>query len=148
MIEAHGTFEHVAEAHLSRIFGAAAIVNGDASLRGKEGECLAERQAVALHDEGEDVAAFATAEALPSFPGRRDNKRGGFLTMEWAESLERRTRLAQHDRLADDVGNGKSALDLSDAPGSHRWGDLLCGLVIGQSSCPWVSSAVGRRIAA
>lgn len=67
--------------------------------------------------------------------------------MEWAEALERSARLTERDGLANDVGDGESALDLSNAPGSHRWGDLLYGFVIGQSSCAWVSSAVGRRIA-
>ena len=56
--------------------------------------------------------------------------------MEWAEALERSARFAKRDGLADNVGDGESALDLSNAPGSHRWGDLLCGFVIGQSSCP------------
>ena len=74
MIEAHRTFKHVAEAHLARIFGATAVVDGDASLGGEQSERLAERQAVALHDEGEDVAPLATAEALPSFTGRCDHK--------------------------------------------------------------------------
>ena len=74
VIEAHRTLEHIAEAHLARILGATAIVDRDASLGGEEGERLAERQAVALHHEGEDVAPFAAAEALPGFTGRRDNK--------------------------------------------------------------------------
>ena len=74
VIEAHCTLEHIAESHLARILGATAIVNRDASLSGEEGECLAERQAVALHDEGEDVAPLAAAEALPGFAGRRDHE--------------------------------------------------------------------------
>ena len=74
MIEAHRTFKHVAESHLARIFGAAAIVDRDASLGGEQGERLAERQAVALHDEGEDVAPLAAAEALPGFTGRCDHE--------------------------------------------------------------------------
>ena len=56
--------------------------------------------------------------------------------MKWAEALERSARFAEHDGLADNVGDGESALDLSNAPGSHRWGDLLRDFVIGQSSCP------------
>ena len=74
MIEAHRTFKHVAESHLARILGAAAIVDRDASLGGEQGERLAERQAVALHDEGEDVAPLAAAEALPRFTGRCDHE--------------------------------------------------------------------------
>ena len=74
MIEAHCTFKSVAKSHLARILGAAAVVDGDASLGGEQGERLAERQAVALHDEGEDVASLAAAEALPGFTGRCDHE--------------------------------------------------------------------------
>ena len=74
MIEAHRTFKYVAESHLARILGATAVVDGDASLGGEQSERLAERQAVALHDEGEDVASLAAAEALPGFTGRCDHE--------------------------------------------------------------------------
>ena len=74
MIEAHRTLEHIAEAQLARILGATAIVDGDASLGGEQGECLAERQAVTLHHKRKDVAPLAAAEALPGFTSRCDDK--------------------------------------------------------------------------
>ena len=78
-------------------------------------ERLGEREVVALHHKGEDVAPLPAAEALPRFAPRGDDERGGLLAMEGAEPLQGRTSLAQHHRLADDVGHGESTLDLGDA---------------------------------
>ncbi len=74
--------------------------------------------AVALHDEAEDVAAQAAAEALPALAGRRDDEGRRLLAVERAEPLEGRARLLELDGLADDVDEIDLVLDgCSDACG-------------------------------
>ena len=46
------------------------LVDLDAGALGERAERLGERDAVALHDEAEDVAAQAAAEAVPALAGR------------------------------------------------------------------------------
>ena len=65
---------------------------------------LAERQVVDLLDEADDVAALATAEAVPKTAGRRHVERGRALVVEGAEALHRAaTRALERDVLADHI---------------------------------------------
>ncbi len=92
------------------------LVDLDAGLRGERPEGVGERDAVALHHEAEDVAAEATAEALPGVAARGHGERGCLLAVERAEPLEGRARLLQLHRLADHIDDVQPALDFACDP--------------------------------
>ena len=92
----------------------------DAGLLGQPLERLAEVEAVAAHQEGEDVPALATAEAAPRLPIGVDDERRGLLGVEGAESLVGGTGALELDRLADDLEHAELRFDLGDdAGGAH-----------------------------
>ena len=65
---------------------------------------LGEAQAVDLHQEGDHVAAFPAAEAVPELAGRVDVERRGLLVVEGAQALERAAAGgAEGDVVGDDV---------------------------------------------
>ena len=68
--------------------------------------------AVALHDEAEDVATQATAEAVPALAGRGDHERRRLLAVEGAQPLVGGARLLEGHGLADHVDDRQLALDL------------------------------------
>ena len=103
--------EDLAETGLVDVLAPGPLVDLDAGLGGQLAERLGKRQAVALHDEAEDVAAEPAAEALPALAHGRDHERGCLLTVERAETLERGPRLLQRHRLADDVDDRELVLD-------------------------------------
>src|SRR4029078_3661024 len=98
--EADRRLHHAPQAGPARVLAGRPLVELHAGLGGQDLEGLRERQAVALHHEVEDVAALATAEALPPAACGSDRERGGLLAVEGAEALVRRAGLLQLDRLA------------------------------------------------
>ena len=118
VVEADRAVEDVAQPTLPGVVAAGPLVELDPRARGQDLERLGEADAVALHDEAEDVAAQATAEALPALASRRDIERRRLLTVERAESLVGAARLLQLDGLADHVDHAQLALDFrGDADG-------------------------------
>ena len=118
VVEGDRAVEDVAQAALPRVVATRPLVELDARARGQDLERLGEADAVALHDEAEDVAAQAAAEALPALAGRGDVERRRLLTVERAETLVGAARLLQLDGLADDVDHAQLALDFrGDADG-------------------------------
>ena len=103
--------EDLAETGLVRVLTLGPLIDLDAGLRGQLAERLRERQAVALHDEAEDVATEPAPEALPALAHGSDHERGCLLTVERAQPLEGCPRLLQRDRLANHVDDRQLALD-------------------------------------
>src|SRR5690606_42014608 len=68
--------------------GALVIPQLHAELGGEPLHGLRERQVVDLHDEGDDVAALSTAEAVPRPNGRPHVEGRCLLVVERAESLQ------------------------------------------------------------
>ena len=62
----------------------AGIVQLNAGTVGQVANRLGKAQVLALHDVGEDVAALATAKAVPHLRGRDNVKRRGLFAMEGA----------------------------------------------------------------
>src|SRR5262249_14712854 len=91
------------------------LIELDARLRRKHLQGLGEGQPVAAHDEVEDVAALAAAEALPGVARGRDRERWRLLAVEGAQALVRRAGLLQLDGSADAVADAHLVLDLGRA---------------------------------
>ncbi len=129
VVEGDRVVEDLAEPGLVGVLALGPLVDLDAGALGEGAERLGEGRAVALHDEAEDVAAQAAAEAVPVLAGRGDDERGCLLTVEGAQALVGGARLLERHRLADDLDDRQLALDLrrdSDRqmapPGSHPTG--------------------------
>ena len=67
VVEGDRAVEHAAQARLVGILALGALVDLDAGALGERPERLRERDAVALHDEAEDVASQSAPEAVPAF---------------------------------------------------------------------------------
>ena len=87
VVEGDGGFDHGMETGTARVLAADPVVELDASPAGQQTARLREAEAVALHHEREDVAALATAEAMPGVAGWGDDERRGLLAVERAEAL-------------------------------------------------------------
>src|SRR5438128_8656938 len=104
--------EGLAQARLARVVALRLLVDLDAGLAREGPKGLGKRDAIALHDEAEDVAAQAAPKALPGLARGGDHERGGLLTVEGAEPLERGSGLLQLDGLAHNVDDAELVLDL------------------------------------
>ena len=111
MIERDGGVEHVAQALALRVLAAGSLAELDAGALRQAAQRLGEVDRVALHDEVEDVAAPAAAEALPGLARRRDRERRRLLAVERAQALEGGAGLAQLNGLADQVDEVDLLLD-------------------------------------
>ena len=111
VVEGDGRLEHLAQALALRVLARRALVELDPGARGQAPQGLGEVDPVALHDEAEDVAALAAAEAVPRLARGRDHERRGLLPVERAEPLERGAGLLQLDRLADELDEVRPVLD-------------------------------------
>ena len=116
VVEGDRRVEHPAKPSLAGVLALGALVDLDAGLAGQRAQRFRERHPVALHDEAEDVAALAAAEAVPRLANGGDHERRRLLAVEGAQPLVRGARLLEGDALADDVDDRQLALDLgSDA---------------------------------
>jgi hypothetical protein len=113
-IEGDGCLERFAQTPLASILARGPFGELDAGTFGEAAERLAEVEAVAPHEEGEDVAMLATTEAVPRLPVGCDDERRGLLGVERAEALHDRPGALERDRLTDDLGDGQLRLDLGD----------------------------------
>ena len=89
--EARGDFVHVEERGAKLRFGVGifgALGHGDAVALGQELEGLGEGESVDFHDEFEDVAAGAAAEALVELAGLIDGEGRRFFLMKGAQADE------------------------------------------------------------
>ena len=111
MIERDRGLEDVAQPGAVGILALGALIDLDPGPVRERLEGLGKRHRIALHDEAEDVAAEAAAEALPGIAGGRDRERGCLLAMERAQALVGGARLLELNGLADDVDNVQPALD-------------------------------------
>jgi hypothetical protein len=75
---------------------------GDAGTFGEFADGVGERQVLVLHDELDDIAPGAAAEAMPDLARRVDVEAGGFLFVERAEGDEIRAASFQGKIGADD----------------------------------------------
>ena len=80
------------------------------------------RQVLGFHDEGEHVAAFPAAEAMPQLQGGVYLARRGFLVMERAAQPEIATALLDRTRLAHDGHQVAGLADLLDILIADRHG--------------------------
>ena len=112
MVEGDRRLHHVPEACIAGVLALRPLVELHARPAGELRQGLGEGQAVALHDEREDVAVLATAEAVPRVADGRHDEAGRLLAMEGAQPLEGGPRLLQLDRLPHHVRDGEPALDL------------------------------------
>ena len=71
----------------STILTGGALRKLDTGLLGQSGESLLEVEAVAAHDEREDVAVLAAPEAMPGLSLRSDREGRSLLGVERAEAL-------------------------------------------------------------
>ncbi len=110
VVEGDRAVEDGSEPRLVRVLVLRPLVDLDAGALGEDPEGLWEPHGVALHDEAEDVATKAAAEAVPALPRGSDDERRCLLAVERTEALVGRARLLQADRLADDVDDGQSGL--------------------------------------
>ena len=116
VVEGDRGVHDLAQAGPAGVLALGALVDLDAGLRGERAQRLRKGRAVALHDEAEDVAAQAAAEAVPALAGRGDDERRRLLAVERAQALVGGSRLLQRDGLADHVDDRQLALDFgSDA---------------------------------
>ena len=121
MVERDRRLHDVAQPRVAGVLALGPLVELHARAARELGERLGERERVALHDEREDVAVLAAAEAVPGVAHGRHDEAGGLLAMEGAQPLEGGARLLQLDRLPHHVGDGEPALDLGhDADGQGR----------------------------
>ena len=111
VVEGDRMVEDLAETRLVRVLALGPLIDLHAGPGGQLAERLRERQAVALHHEAEDVATEPAPEALPALAHGGNDERGSLLAVEGAQPLERRPRLLQRHRLADDVDDRELALD-------------------------------------
>src|SRR5690606_17731964 len=86
-VEGDGRLQRLPQPPPAPILAGGALGELDARLLGQPLERLAELEAVALAQEGEDVAVLAAAEAMPRLTLGRDDERRGLLSVEGAESL-------------------------------------------------------------
>ena len=125
VVEGDRPFERLAQALALGVLAARLRRQLDACPAGQLPQRGREIDPVALHDEGEDVAAAAAAEAVPRFAGGRDDEAGRLLAMERAEALEGRAGFPQLDGLADEVDEVQLLLDLRGCAdgrgGGSRW---------------------------
>ncbi len=112
VVEGDRGVERVAQPLALRVLAAGALAELDAGTRRQAAQRLGEVDRVALHDEVEDVAAAAAAEALPGFARRSDGERRRLLAVERAQALERGASLASWTRLADELNEVELLLDL------------------------------------
>ena len=76
---------------------------------------LGEREGVDLHDEGDDVAALATSEAVEELTRRVDVERRGLLVVEGAQALQRASAgPLERDVLGHDVVDPRLLAHLGD----------------------------------
>ena len=116
VVEGHAGLEDLAQPGAASVLALRPLVDLDAGACGQRAESLGEGRAIPLHDEAEDVAAQAAAEAMPRLARRGDDERRCLLAVEWAEALVGCAGLLQRDRFADDIDDRQLALDLgSDA---------------------------------
>ena len=111
VIEGDRLVEDLAETRLVGVLALGPLVDLDAGATGQRAERLRERDAVALHDEAEDVAAQPAAEAMPALPDWGDDERRCLLAVERTEALVGGARLLQYHCLADDLDDRQLALD-------------------------------------
>ena len=111
VVEGDCGFQHVTQPLALRILAAGSLAELHACSLRQPSERLRKVDRVALHDEVEDVATPAAAEALPGLARRRDGERRRLLAVERAQSLVRRARLAQLDGLADQLNKVDLLLD-------------------------------------
>src|SRR5687768_7770115 len=97
VVEGDRGLERVAQALAPGILARRALADLHAGPAGETTERLGKVNAVAFHDEVEDVAAPAAAEALPALAAGRDGERRCLLTVERAQPLERGTGLSKLD---------------------------------------------------
>ena len=103
MVPGDRRLEDVPETGLARVITGGPLVELHSGSCGEALERLGEGHAVALHDEAEDVAAQAAAEALPALASGRHDEARGLLPVERAQALEGRARLPERDGLTDHV---------------------------------------------
>jgi len=94
--------------------GVGVTLQRDARALGEQFQCLAEVERLLLLDEGDDVAALATAEAVPVLFIRKDVKRRGALTVEGTEALVSLARLPERNNRSDFLDNIELLLDALD----------------------------------
>ena len=111
VVERDRGVEDVAQALALRILAAGALAELNAGALRQPAERLGKVDRVALHDEVEDVAAAAAAEALPALARGRDRERRRLLAVERAQALVRGARLAQLHGLADQIDEVDLLLD-------------------------------------
>ena len=98
VIEGDRGVEDLAQPGAAGVLALRPLVDLDAGRRGQRAQRLREGRAVPLHDEAEDVAAQAAAEAVPRLARRGDHERGRLLAVEGAEALVGGAGLLQGDR--------------------------------------------------
>jgi len=74
VVKSDGAVEDLAETGLVGILAFRPLVDLDARALGERSERLGEENAIALHDEAEDVPAQAAAEAMPAVTSGRDDE--------------------------------------------------------------------------
>ena len=112
MVEGDRAVEDLAKSRLVGVLALGPLVDLDAGALGERPERLRESDAVALHDEAEDVAAQPASEAVPAVTPGGDDERRCLLAVERTQSLVGRARLLQADGLADDLDDRQLVLDL------------------------------------
>jgi hypothetical protein len=117
--------ERFSEAAAAPILAGAALRELDARLLRQSTQRLLEVEAVAPHDEGEDVSVLAAAEAMPRLAFRRDGEGRRLLRVEGAEALQQGAGTLELDRLPDHLRNGKLRLDVGDDAGRGADADAL-----------------------
>ncbi len=112
--------QRLAHAPLAPILARGALGELHARPLGQPRQRLAEVEAVALHQEGEDVATLAAAEAVPRLAVGADDERRRLLRVERAQALEGGACPLESNRLANEVGNRNLRFDLGSDAGGGR----------------------------
>ena len=116
VVEGDRVLEHFVQPGLAGILTARPLVDLDTGPGRQSLERLREGQTLAAHDEAEDVAALAAAEAVPAVAGRGHDEAGGLLAVERAEPLVGGAGFAQLHLLTDDLQDRQLALDFRSYP--------------------------------
>ena len=95
MVEGDRRVQDLAESGAAGVLALGPLVDLDAGLAASVRSASGKVEPVALHDEAEDVAAQAAAEAVPALAHRGDDERGRLLTVEGAQPLVGGARLLQ-----------------------------------------------------
>ena len=119
-IPRNGRLQRLAHAPLAPILARGALGELDARPLRQPRQRLTEVEAVALHQEREDVAALAAAEAMPRLAVRADDEGWRLLRVERAEALERGAGPLEGHGLTDQVGDRNLRFDFGSDAGGRR----------------------------